>query len=270
MTFSALENRILHDVLQKPQTTSHLLDTYVGKRGVSRAGLYKALASLKRKEVLLVKTGFVTVNKIWLANSYQFFKRVARLKQEPSYLAQRVYKLEAHEELSYRFSSLADIDLFLVNLIYDLLLLSPHGSVLIEESHEFFLLLNSTRTARFMNEIEDTKHALYLLVHSSSPTDKELIRDLLPAPAQGYVTGTDRVLSSVMHAVGDIVIELIPNKSFVATVRKEYEKTQEMDQLRQKIQLAAERAQSHRIRVYRDSMLTSAMRARFGKHFVCT
>lgn len=269
MTFSVLEDRLLHEVLSKSQVTSDLLNTYVDKRGVSRAGFYKALASLKRKEVLLVKKGLITVNKIWLANSYDFFRNLVTVKQQPGYLAQQIIKLEPDEELTYAFRSLSDIDIFLINLIYDLLLLSKEKVVLIEEAHEFFLLLNTKRTSSFLNEMQDFGSALYLLSHSSSAIDKELLKNQLALPAQGYATGSDRPLPNIVHVVGDIIIELVPDKAFLTAIGKEYAKSTTIAEgLRDTVTDLTEQKQRHRIRVYRDPALAKSMRTRFRKYFV--
>src|SRR3989338_7422974 len=122
MTFSPLENNVLMQVAQQSRSISDLYTKYVDEQKVSRAGFYKALASLKKKEVLFVKDKIVSVNKIWLAASQRFFQNLIEQKTKPSYLAARIAKLGSSDRISYNFKDIAEIDIFILNLLHDLAL----------------------------------------------------------------------------------------------------------------------------------------------------
>ncbi len=268
MTFSALENSLLHEVMRRPQPLSQLLATATTRYGISRAGFYKALAALKHQEVLVGHDHILSVNKLWLLEAYAFFESLVERKRTPGYLAREVAGLGSGEELTYTFRSITDIDLFLINLVYDLLLLKQGTEVLLEESHEFFLLLNQVRTDTLLKDMQRDGYGLYLLITSTSPIDSIITKENLTTPGQGYVTGRGRTSRKVLHAVGDVIIELQLHIEFARELEKLYTTHEKVtDALRNKVEALVAKNYKHRIRIVKDATLAARMRTRFKKYF---
>ena len=268
MTFSNLEQSILRRVMEKPQTVSSLLSLYTAKKGVSRAGFYKALSRLKRNEVVLVKDQAVTVNRIWLARGYQFFERYMG-KARPSYFGDQVARLGEDESLAYSFRSLAELDIFLLNLMYDLISLGTGEDVLIEERHEFFFALEDERTKRIVEEIARIGGRLYLLAESDSALDRAIAKQL-PKQVHHFVTGTERrdTQGKIVHTVGDITIELRLDRQFAKDIGTLYAREQDLNSAKSSLKRLLGKKQRHTVRIYKDPARARAMRSRFKKFFV--
>lgn len=269
MTFSPLENSVLMEVAAKPCLVTELYEKYVEKKRCSRAGFYKTLSSLKAKEVVTDKDGLLAVNKIWLAEANDFFARLVTQKSTPSYLAEEVKRLDEGDRLSYDFHDIAEVDIFILNLLYDLILLRPDEKILILEPHEFFVLLNDNRTERIMNELDKGEAKVHLLIESDSAIDKAVVRGYLPRPAEGYVSGKKSNDSSrLTHVVGDVCIELRLNKSLASSIDRLYSTADEVNEtLVDGLRELMTKRRKHQIVIYRNKNKANKMRGRFKKYF---
>lgn len=249
---------------------SSLLDFYVSKEGLSRAGFYKALARLKRAEVVLVKNRLVTIDRVWLAKGYQFFEQYMG-RSHTSYFGEQVARLGKDESLSYSFRSLAELDTFLLNLMYDLVSLGVGKDVLIQERHEFFFAIENSRTTRIMMEIERLDGRLCLLVESDSDTDRRISKKL-PNSVSAYITGAERreCADKMLHAIGDVLIELRIDKAFSKSLSTLYGKELTLERFERELRELVIKRQKHTVRIYRDKGRVRAMRSRFKKFFVLT
>jgi len=269
MTFSPLENEMLLSVAQKPQSVTDLYKKYVTGKRCSRAGFYKALEGLRNKEVVVEKEKVLSMNKIWLADSFYFFKKLVRQKTQPSYFAEQIIQIKSGDRLVYTFKSIAEIDIFLLNLIYDLLLLKVDKQVFIVEPHEFFVLLNSKRTSQILQEIRQIGCSLFLLIESTSGVDKAIVKNQLATPAKGYVS--EKKISDVAkitHVLGDICIELRLDKSFAKGIDYLFSK-QELgpEDLANDLKQIIGNKQKHQIVIYKDKNKVRKIKVRFKKYF---
>lgn len=269
MTFSPLENCLLVDVVHKPLPLTSLYAKYVGGSRCSRAGFYKALSSLQKKEVVIEKNRVLSVNKIWLSDSYDFFSKLVQQKTVPSYLANQVAELKEGDRLSYTFHSIAEIDIFLLNLIYDLLLLKVDKHALILEPHEFFVLLNGARTRQILKEVSALGCSINLLIESDSPVDKEITKDSLPKGAVGYVSGKKSTADpKVTHVVGDVCIELKLNKSLASSIDRLFASEARISQqFVNHLRDLVGKKQKNQIIIYRNSKKAQKIRSHFKKYF---
>ncbi|HYF29130.1 MAG TPA: hypothetical protein VEA36_02055 [Candidatus Paceibacterota bacterium] len=269
MTFSSLENSILMEVIHTPRSVAELYQKYVERSRCSRAGFYKAVASLKKKEVVVEEGRLLSVNKIWLADSYDFFRKLVRQKTTPSYLAQEVSRLNKGDRLSYTFHSIAEIDIFVLNLLYDLLLLKIDTKALILEAHEFFVLLNDSRTRRIMGELANIGGRVHVLIEGGTALDKEVVRRFLPKPAEGHVVDTKSASSSnILHVIGDVCIELKLNKQLAVSLNHLFAANEKMtDGFRTDLENLLSKKRKHEVVIYRDSSKASRLRGRFKKYF---
>lgn len=274
MTLSSLENDILLGVIKKPKKLADLLDKYVLKRKCSKSGFYKCIGSLGKKEIIVVKNKFVSVNKIWLIKSQNFFDELILQKTKPSYLAEQVFRIKEEDKITYVFRSISEIDIFILNLIYDLLLLQASSDVLILEQHEFFVLLNKERTASILEEIKNLKSSILLLVKSGlhNDLDREIIRKFIEDPARGHVLNSikkDNSFNKVFHVVGEVIIELHLNKKFSNDLHSlflRYPKITEtfFDKLKE---LVIQKGK-HKIVIYKNKNRSMKVRRQFRKYFI--
>ncbi|MDO8624359.1 MAG: hypothetical protein Q7R54_03315 [bacterium] len=269
MTFSLLENNLLVDAASKPLSVRTLYKKYVAGKRCSRAGFYKALYSLKKKEVVLEENGTLSVNKIWLAESYAFFKKVTEQKTEPSYLAKQVTQLLEGEKLTYTFRSIADIDIFILNILYDLLLLKTDSKVFICEPHEFFVLFNNVRTAHILREINNIKGSVFLLIESTSELDKEIVKTHLVKPAEGYVSSrAPKNVSLIRHTIGDICIDLHLDRLLANEIDSLFSKqTKIYERTMGDLEDLAHKRQKHKIVIYKSAEKARKTKSKFGKYF---
>lgn len=268
MTFSNLESAILTQVIERPRELPDFLDKCL-KKGISRAGFYKALSRLKRDEVVLVKDRVISVNRAWLAKGYQFFEHHMGTANLPSYFGEQVAKLGKGEHLSYSFRSIEELDIFLINLIYDLLRLGIGKDVLIQERHEFFFALDETRTNHIVREFDRIGSKLYLLAESNSEIDRAVIKRL-PKSAHVHATGSERrdTFGKIFHAVGDVLIELRLDKGFAQELDKLYAHETTNDRFLKSLAALVAKRRRHVLRIYRDKERARAMQSRFKKYFV--
>lgn len=268
LTFSSLEQSILTKVMERPRELPRLLDIYLNE-GISRAGFYKALSRLKKDEVVLVKDRVVSVNRAWLAEGYQFFERYMGKVNLPSYFGEQVARLGKDEHLSYSFRSIAELDIFLVNLIYDLLRLGAGKDIFIQERHEFFFALDETRTNHIVREFDRIGSTLYLLAESGSAIDRSVIGKL-PRSTHSYATGTERrdTFGKIFHAIGDVIIELRLDKGFARQLDTLYTREAMDGRFLKVLQTLVSKRQSHTVRIYRDRERARLMQSRFKKFFV--
>jgi hypothetical protein len=86
LTFTSLENKILLEIAIKPRSIKFLYWEYVDKEQCSRAGLYKALTSLKAKGVIKenreLGIGIVKLNRQWINEGYDFFRKLLPFYKE--------------------------------------------------------------------------------------------------------------------------------------------------------------------------------------------
>lgn len=253
----------------RSRSATELYEKYVDKRRCSRAGYYKALTCLKKKEVILEKDRMLSINKIWLADSYDFFRKLVRQKTTPSYLAERIALLSEGDRLSYTFHSMSEIDIFILNLLYDLLLLKIDRQALILEAHEFFILMNDVRTKRILNELSTVGHSVWLLIESDAPIDVEIAKKMVPKSAIAYVSGKEsKDTAKIVHVVGDVCIELRLNKLMSAAVDKLYSSNEAVtEDFVEDLKNIVDRKQRHEILVYRSKQKTDQVRNKFKKHF---
>lgn len=274
MTFSPLENDILLQVVKQPREVSFLYNIFVSQRKLSRAGFYKALASLKRKEVVFLRKKIVSINKIWLAKSHQFFGSLIQQKTSPSYLVTQISKLGKTEKIIYTFNNINDIDIFILNLLYDLILLKVGKHILISEQHEFFVLLNRERTEHILYELKNMNIPVCLLIFGQSVNDKEVSRKYLTDPARGYVPDTKRGSTDqhkIIHVVGDIMIELRLDKQFTVDLNKLFTTQSQIDEdFISRLKYLLNKKRRYRIIISKDIEKTKKLRNRFNKFFIIT
>ncbi len=270
MTFSPLENEILLEVVNQPRGISYLYAKYVNEGKISRAGFYKVIASLKRKEVVLVKGKFVSVNKIWLATSQRFFQNLVNQKSKPSYLAERVAMLEEKDGITYEFKNMAEIDIFILNLLHDLALLRTGKVILISEQYEFFILLNQKRTQQILGELKTMNVPVYLLVAGQNEINREIARKYLRDAAQGHVPDKPKQADpfKVIHIIGDIIVELQLDKKFVNEIRKLYERYEKIsERFIDELRNIVDRNFRHRILIYKSKARADKLHGHFRKYF---
>ena|SRR3989344_3297242 len=270
MTFSPLENSLLMEMANRPHAIVNLYERYVTGRRCSRAGFYKAVSSLKKKEVITEKSRVISINKIWVAESYVFFKSLVKQKATPSYLAKEVAQLKEGDNLTYTFRSIADIDIFILNILYDLLLLKVGSSILILEPHEFFVLFNNVRTAHILREIESIRGSVFLLIESTRALDKEVVKFHLGKPAKGHVSNkTTKSMSRVSHVIGHICIELHLDKSFANAIDQVFLKhTEVSEELVEHLKHLAHKRQKHKIVIYKSAEKAQKTKSKFRKYFL--
>lgn len=269
MTFSSLEDHLIHEVIRGPLPLAQLRTVATTRYSVSRAGFYKALAALKQQEVLIEHGHMISVNTLWLSEAYRFFEGLVEYKRTAGYLAQEVMQLTSGEELSYTFRSIGDIDLFLINIVYDLLLLGLSTEVLIEESHEFFLLLNRGRTDSLLREMRRHGYGLYLLIASTSPIDRILAKKFVSEPAQAFLTNKSRLNRKILHVIGDVIIELQLHRDFAHALDSLYTSYDTINHsLNAEVHALAAKSFKHRIRIFKHASLAARVRTRCKKYFV--
>lgn len=271
LTFSALENAALGKLMTGPCARAELHDYLSAKKHVSRAGFYKVLASLKKREVVVEANGTLSISKLWLADAQSFFRELSRQKAVPSYLAREVAALGPEDRITYDFSSMAEIDIFLLNLMLDLSALLSEHRVLIREPHEFFVVADPARTGKILKEFKKAGRSILLLIESDSGADSDIVKSYLAEPAQGYriprrASADARKITSI---VGDVIVELRMAKRFTAELEGIFKKEDSLSpRLRDAIRELAARKDRHVVSIYRDASKASALGKVFKKYFV--
>ncbi len=154
-------------------------------------------------------------------------------------------------------------------MVYDLLLLKIDTKVLILEVHEFFVLLNDLRTKRIMNELDSIGGKVHLLIAGGTSIDKEVVRKLLPKPAEGYVVDiSDTSAANILHVVGDVCIELKLNKQLAASLDHLFKTHEQItNDFKRDIEGLLSKKLKHEIVISRNSNTASRLRGRFKKYF---
>lgn len=272
MTFSQLENDILLQVVKQPRNVSFLYNIFIFQKKLSKAGFYKALTTLKRKEIVFLKNKIVSVNKIWLTKSYEFFENLIQQKTEPSYLARQISKLTKNEKIIYTFNSITNIDIFILNLLYDLVLLKIDKYILISELHEFFVLFNHERTEQILNEFKKMNIFVYLLIFGQTANDKEVVKKHLIEPAQGYAPNTKRGSTDpnkIIHVVGDVIIELSLDKQLVLELNKLFTSQKQINEdFMTGLNSLQNTKRKFKITIYKNQEKTHILKNKFSKFFL--
>lgn len=108
-----LENEILAFLEEGSRRTTAIIEKLVPACRASRQGIYKSLRKLKREEKVTVHKKMVSLSLVWLGQELSRLSKVANLYQSPGrgnfFLA-----LNQGEQVSFRFKSLQELDLFWV------------------------------------------------------------------------------------------------------------------------------------------------------------
>ncbi|MCI0597493.1 hypothetical protein L0Y34_00230 [Candidatus Parcubacteria bacterium] len=272
LTLSALENAAMLALMRRPHSLPELHDHLSARHHISRAGFYKVVKGLKKKEIVVQEKNTLSISKIWLAEAQDFFRSLTAQKETPSYLAERIAHLESGERLVYTFRSLKEIDIFLLHLLIDVSERVHEKQILIHEPHEFFILLNEARTYRLLEDMRRRKQSLVLLVESRDAIDSEILKQYLRAPADGYRasnTPSGNVARHITHVVGDVFIELALSKRFLEQLSALYATNKLVsEKFIEQVRKLAEGKEKHTIRIYKAGRKSGLLRKRFKKYFV--
>lgn len=215
----------------------------------------------------------IFVNKIWITALQSFLEDLSQRQHTPSYIAQKISILENNDKLIFYFRDLSQVDIFILNLVFDLLLLRKSQKVMILEQHEIFTPLNDIRTKKIILEINKLGSSIQILINGGTNMDREINYRYLKDQIQSYVLDKPYNFiteKKITHVIDDVIIDLVLDKQLVHVIHSMFLNAEEsIDKgFISQLKAAMLTNQRNRIIIYRDPEKSRKINKLFRKYFV--
>lgn len=266
-TFSELQSRLLKTIAMGEASTQKLFLNFVTKGTYSKAGFYKALGKLCDQEVIFKTGDSVLVNTLWASEMLAFFSEMTG-RSDGNWLLPTLAGLEGSDRIAYSFSDVGKVDIFILNSLISLASIERETSVYIKQPFELFLLLNPTRTKRLLENFTMEGRKLYLL-SGGGASDLELFRAYKNETLRTHVIGYKQPLSTVIHTVGDYILELRLDRHILSRAWRIYQAGDlAVDERQQQLRELFAKTGRYTIIIYKDQLKSTQLRKEFAKYFI--
>lgn len=267
ITFSQLENMLLAAIGEGGHSTRKLFEMFVTRGEYSKAGFYKALGILCRDGVVFKAGDVVSINQLWASQAAEFFTRLAQ-EHDDKYFETTLTSLKTGDKITYHFSLLKSVDVFVLNVLYTLSKNLDVRDVHIKQPFEIFLILDQARTEQILKLFTDASRRVYV-ISSGGTQDLELFRRHKSRTLHTHVISPKRSPVKILHTVGDFVLELSLDKRMVAQATKVYvDKTASVAEQRAHLNILFTQKGKYTIAIYRNDKKAKSVRKEFSKYFL--
>lgn len=255
-----LTDRIIDELANGPLERVELRDRVIQKPRVSFQAFYKALIKLRTEEVVTVHRDQISLSIVWIQRALKRANSIAHAYQVPAY-GHSFGGLKDGQKLSYRFKTLAELELFWTHAVLISISELPASSAILSLApHYWYELLRPETTDLWYRMAGPHPHA-NVITHGF-PEEKRLTRRI-PGNVENMfnVNPLNQKESTYLTIAGDLLFEAHLDPACLSSLAKAV-KGDTVD-----VQRLLRRPGAYRLIIQRNAKKSQNIRAKLQKYF---
>ena len=249
------------DLLQKIQET---------RVGTTKQALYKILTKLKKQEMVIVRSKYVSLSHLWINHMAEYFTVAQRLYTTHGEPSENFLQLEDGDKIVYTFKDPKATDLFWGHAFGILVEVTGTESVYFYNPHEWFMLARHESETKLFAEVKEKGKQLFALIGNKDPIDLATGKEFDGKMAQ-YHTLPKGIFSKdnyYLNIFGDFLIEAWLDPKTSDAIDKFYKEHNIFDEEAKNVlhEIVGRRGKNKLV-ISRNARKAEKLKKLFGKYF---